>query len=101
MRQWHIRQRVDYVAVQRLIGCGPLAAGRRSEMEVKMTWRTSGPMDIRTAAAMLLLAAFCYSAWLTSIVFCAGNGMRPLLVAGAAFFPVGIVHGIGVWFGGW
>jgi hypothetical protein len=50
---------------------------------------------------MLLVAAFCYSAWLTSIVFCAGNGMRPLLVAGAAFFPIGIVHGIGVWFGGW
>ncbi len=66
-----------------------------------MTWRTSGPMDIRTAAVMLLVGAFCYSAWLTSIVFCAGNGMRPLLVAGAAFFPVGIVHGIGVWFGGW
>jgi len=46
---------------------------------------------------MLLFAALCYSAWLTSIVFCAGNGMRPLLVAGAAFFPVGIVHGSGVW----
>ena len=60
-----------------------------------MTWRTSGPMDMRTAAVMLLLAAFCYSAWLTSIVFCAGNGMRPLLVAGAAFFPVGVVHGSG------
>jgi hypothetical protein len=29
------------------------------------------------------------------------NGLRPLLVAGAAFFPVGVVHGIGVWFGGW
>jgi hypothetical protein len=27
--------------------------------------------------------------------------LRPLLVAAAAFFPVGVVHGIGVWFGGW
>ena len=66
-----------------------------------MTWRTSGPMDMRTAAVMLLLAAFCYSAWLTSIVFCAVSGQRPLLIAAATFFPVGIVHGIGVWFGGW
>jgi hypothetical protein len=24
-----------------------------------------------------------------------------LRLAGAMFFPVGIVHGIGVWFGGW
>lgn len=49
----------------------------------------------------LLLADFCYSAWLTSIVFCASNGCRPLLIASATFFPVGIVHGVGVWFGGW
>jgi hypothetical protein len=58
-------------------------------------------MDLTTAAVMLLLAMVSYSAWLTSIVFCAGNGLRPLLVADAAFFPVGVVHGIGVWFGGW
>ena len=58
-------------------------------------------MNGRQKTKQLLLAAFFYSAWLTSIVFCAGNGMRPLLVAGAAFFPIGIVHGIGVWFGGW
>jgi hypothetical protein len=43
----------------------------------------------------------CYAAWLTSIVFCAVSGQRPLLIASATFFPIGIVHGIGVWFGGW
>jgi len=46
-------------------------------------------------------AAICYAAWLTSIVFCAANGARSLLIAAAVFFPVGIVHGIGIWFGGW
>jgi hypothetical protein len=61
----------------------------------------SGPMDIWTAATIVLVLAFVYSAWLTSIVFCASNGLRPLMIAGAAFFPVGVVHGIGVWFGGW
>lgn len=45
--------------------------------------------------------AFCYAAWLTSIVFCAANGARPLLIAAAAFCPVGLVHGVGIWFGGW
>lgn len=43
----------------------------------------------------------CYAAWLTSIVFSATNGLRPLLVADAVFFPIGVVHGVGVWFGGW
>jgi hypothetical protein len=58
-------------------------------------------MDSATAAALLLGGGFSYSAWLTSIVFCATNGLRPLLIADAVFFPVGIVHGLGVWFGGW
>ena len=60
-----------------------------------------GAMDLSTALTFLLGAAVCYAAWLTSIVFCAVNGTRPLLIAAAAFFPVGIVHGVGIWFGGW
>lgn len=58
-------------------------------------------MDGKTLCSLLVAGMFCYAAWLSSIVFCAANGMRPLLIASAAFFPVGIVHGIGVWFGGW
>jgi hypothetical protein len=60
-----------------------------------------GAMGFPTALSILTGGAFCYAAWLTSIVFCAASGQRPLLIAAAAFFPVGIVHGIGVWFGGW
>ncbi len=60
-----------------------------------------GGMDFQTALSILLGIAFCYAAWLTSIVFCAVSGHRPLLIAAATFFPVGIVHGVGVWFGGW
>jgi hypothetical protein len=60
-----------------------------------------GAMDLRTALALLTGATLCYAAWLTSIVFCAANGAPRLLVAAAAFFPVGIVHGVGIWFGGW
>jgi hypothetical protein len=60
-----------------------------------------GAIDLPTVLAFLVGASLCYAAWLTSIVFCAVNGARPLLIAAAAFFPVGIVHGVGVWFGGW
>jgi hypothetical protein len=61
-----------------------------------------GAMDLSTALALLLGAAVCYAAWLTSIVFCATNGARPLLIAAAAFFPAGRHRPrIGIWFGGW
>jgi ABC-type arginine transport system permease subunit len=60
-----------------------------------------GAIDLPTVLTGLLMISFCYAAWLTSIVFCAANGARPLLIAAATFFPIGIVHGVGVWFGGW
>jgi hypothetical protein len=59
------------------------------------------PMDIRTAMILASLGLIVYAAWLTSIVFCSVNDLRPLLIASATFFPIGVVHGIGVWFGGW
>ena len=62
---------------------------------------TLGAMSTPTLLMLLTGGAFLYSAWLTSIVFCAANGRGPLLIASAMFFPLGIVHGIGVWFGGW
>jgi hypothetical protein len=58
-------------------------------------------MDLQTAVTLLAGGLFVYAAWLTSIVFCAANAKYPLLIASATFFPVGVVHGIGVWFGGW
>jgi hypothetical protein len=60
-----------------------------------------GSLDIQTVLSLLAMAGLAYAAWLTSIVFCAANDRWPLLVASAAFFPVGIVHGMGIWFGGW
>jgi hypothetical protein len=66
-----------------------------------MLRRDSGPMDFGTATGIVLMLLTCYSAWLTSIIFCAANAHRPLMIAAATFFPVGIVHGIGIWFGGW
>jgi hypothetical protein len=50
---------------------------------------------------IMLAGTFTYSAWLTSIVFCSAHNARPLLITAAALFPIGVIHGIGVWFGGW
>jgi hypothetical protein len=58
-------------------------------------------MDWQTAVCFAVPILFAYAAWLTSVVSCASNGHRPLLIADAAFFPVGVVHGIGLWLGGW
>ena len=60
-----------------------------------------GAMDLPTALALLVGAALSSAAWLTAIVVCAANGARPWLIAAAAFVPVGVVHGVGIWFGGW
>ena len=66
-----------------------------------MAWRDNRPMDLQTLLTIGATGLLIYSAWLTSIVFCAANGRRPLMIADAAFFPIGVIHGIGVWFGGW
>ena len=41
----------------------------------------------------------CFLAWLTHIVTCIADDRWGLLIAGAFLFPIGIIHGIGVWFG--
>ena len=56
-------------------------------------------MDAMAAATPLLSGMLTFAALLTSIVFCASNGLMPLLVAAALFFPVGAIHGVGVWLG--
>lgn len=66
-----------------------------------MMGRRAEPMELGTVLAFASSWLFVYSAWLTSIVFCSANGLRPLMIASATFFPIGVVHGIGVWLGGW
>lgn len=41
------------------------------------------------------------AAWATHVVTCLMRGEWFLLIAGAIAFPVGIVHGVGIWFGVW
>ena len=44
-----------------------------------------------------LLLWACFFAWLTHIFTCFGQGLWGFLVAGAIFFPIGILHGMWLW----
>ena len=48
-----------------------------------------------------ILMGGCIGAWFTHIIVCIAEGLWGLLIAGAIVFPVGIIHGVGAWFGAW
>jgi len=48
-----------------------------------------------------VLLAVLAVAWLTHITICFKTGAWGFLIAGAIFFPIGILHGVGIWFGWW
>jgi len=41
------------------------------------------------------------AAWFQHLYTCFTNEAWGFLIAGAIFFPVAIIHGIGIWFGIW
>jgi hypothetical protein len=41
------------------------------------------------------------AAWLTHVITCISDDRWGLLIAGGIVFPVGIIHGAGIWFGAW
>lgn len=53
------------------------------------------------ALFFLGLMAAVVAAWITHIVVCLKGGLWGFLIAGAIFFPIGIIHGFGAWFGVW
>ena len=40
-------------------------------------------------------------AWITHVIVCISDERWIFLLAGAICAPVGVIHGIGVWFGVW
>lgn len=41
------------------------------------------------------------AAWCTHVITCIQNEAWLFLIAGAIAAPVGVVHGVGLWFGAW
>ncbi len=52
-------------------------------------------------AVALLVFGGCIAAWFTHLYTCFTDERWGFLIAGAIFFPVAIIHGIGIWFGIW
>jgi hypothetical protein len=47
--------------------------------------------------AVIVLIAF--AAWLTHVIYCLTEASWGFLIAGAIFFPIGVIHGVMVWLG--
>ena len=52
-----------------------------------------------TEVLPLLIGVWVILAWFTHVVTCLQTASWGFLIAGAIFFPVGCVHGTGIWFG--
>jgi len=52
--------------------------------------------------AGLILISFaiaCFAAWFTHVFVCLSEESWGFLIAGAIMFPIGVIHGFGIWFG--
>jgi hypothetical protein len=49
--------------------------------------------------AIVLLTIF--AAWLTHVIVCLKTASWGFLIAGAVLAPIGVIHGIGLWFNAW
>jgi hypothetical protein len=62
-------------------------------------------MSIRARIYLLYFQFSCFmvafGAWLTHVVTCIREDRIGLLVAGAIAFPIGVIHGWGIWLGFW
>lgn len=54
-----------------------------------------------SAAVGGLIFLACIVAWFTHLYTCFTDERWGFLIAGAIFFPIAIVHGVGIWFGVW
>jgi hypothetical protein len=55
--------------------------------------------DLTAGVLGITVFATFFGAWLTHIVTCLSDGSWGYLIAGAIFFPIGIIHGVGIWLG--
>ncbi|APX92579.1 hypothetical protein BWR19_06275 [Halomonas sp. 1513] len=57
-----------------------------------------GQTDLSSVIGMALML-ISVAAWLTHVITSLSEGWWGFLIAGALFFPIGIIHGIGLWLG--
>ena len=62
---------------------------------------TPGRMVDTLVFASIATSLISFGAWLTHVVACVDKAEWGFLIAGAIAFPVGVAHGVGIWFGIW
>lgn len=50
---------------------------------------------------IIAIALIPFAAWVTHVINTIENEQWVFLLAGAIFAPIGVIHGIGIWFGVW
>jgi len=60
--------------------------------------RASCSGEIMGAAMGAIFGVTCIFAWFYHIFTCFSEGLWGFLLAGAIFFPIGIIHGAWLWF---
>lgn len=55
--------------------------------------------SLLSLVAFVVFIIMPFVAWVTHVVYCITHALWVVLVVGALVFPVGIIHGIMVWFG--
>lgn len=58
--------------------------------------RGSGGVEALIGLAFMVAV---FAAWLTHVIVCLKTAAWGFLIAGAILFPIGIIHGFGIWFG--
>jgi hypothetical protein len=71
------------------------------EKEKEMTLDFETKFGLSIIGAWLTVGGISLAGWVTHIVVCIQNEQWILLIAGAIAAPIGVVHGIGQWFGAW
>jgi hypothetical protein len=47
----------------------------------------------------IVIWVWVFASWITHIVVCLKTASWGFLIAGAIMFPIGVIHGTGLWFG--
>lgn len=47
----------------------------------------------------LLIVILAIAAWVTHVLVCIKAAAWLFLIGGAIAFPIGVIHGVGIWFG--
>jgi len=63
--------------------------------------KTAEQKILGATLAVIATALTFFAAWVTHVIVCIKTASWVFLIAGALCFPIGMVHGIGVWFGAW